>query len=770
MNLLEKFSAKLPFSKKSAQPEYFFALNIGLSELSAAVWSLYSNQLEVLSETTLPYENHEELLDRAYQALDKSLGVLEIEPKKVLFGVPDSWGIDDNLKEPYLKLLRQILKEADLEPLAYVTTTNAVSFFLQKEEGVPPTAILLGIGDFIEITLVRGGKIAGTRTASRGEHLFDDVENTLAKFTEVEVLPSKILLYSTKKGEDLVKLKDELMSYPWMSKLSFLHFPKIDLLEIGMALHSVIVAGASEVYPHANLKYNFLSKKTSSLGHGFDKTLKEDPSLESKKISLHRVVKTEKPTKEVLTKAGFVQGDIKEEVEVEHEEMPAREMEDVEDDNLISPEEKEDFIPVRGPLVKRSAPLSDLDVPATLFHQVIKTAARPFKKAFSFLIVKGLIVKLALIPLLVLAASLAYLFLVKATITVFVEPRILERDAAVVADPTATIISEEQKVIPGKTVEISMSASGKDTASGSKQIGDPAKGKVIVYNLTSNKVSFSQGSTLSSGSYKFTLDSSVSIASQSASAGADFITVFTPGKSDSVGVTASTVGPENNLPAGAELTLGNYSKSQVVAKVSDALSGGTAKTVTMVVADDQKRLKAKVLDDLKQQAAQKLQGELTDGRKIISDALLVVDGQYTFSKAVGDQAKEFSLSASVKFKGTSYNDADLRTIVSKLVSIEVPSGFELNLQNAETQADIAKVDKDGKLTFKARFRAKLLPKIDTDKLRNQIRGKNISQTVEDLKKIDNVIGSEINIKPSLPGPLSRLPLLSSNITVIVTPK
>ena len=289
MNFFENIAAQLPFGKKSDPAEYFFVLNIGLSEVTAAVWAIYGQEIEILSQATLTYEGTDDLLEKGYQVLDKSLGALEIEPQKVLFGVPETWSLDDDLKEPYLKLLRKMLKKFGLQPLAYVTTTNALSFFLQRQEGAPQTAILIGIGDFLEVTLTKGGKMLESRAAKRSGSLFEDIEKILSQFTEVEVLPSKILLYPTNKEEDLAKVKDDLMSFPWMQRLSFLHFPKIDLLNEDIALSSVVLSAACEMNPHINFKHHFV--------------LSASPSpLPSRSHSL-------KPPEEEL---GFVEGDIKE--------------------------------------------------------------------------------------------------------------------------------------------------------------------------------------------------------------------------------------------------------------------------------------------------------------------------------------------------------------------------------------------------------------------------------------------------------------------------
>lgn len=790
MSFLDNLTAQLPFGKKSENSEYYFALNIGLSEVTAAVWGISGNELDILSQITTAYDGTEDLLDKSYKAMDQALGALEVEPQKVLFGIPESWGIDDDLKEPYLKLLRRMLKEFDLTPMAYVTTNNAISFLLQKQEGAPTTAVLLGIGDYVEITLIRGGKIAESLSAKRSGQLFEDIEKLLRQFTEVETLPSKILLYSIKKEENLNKIKDELMSYPWMQKLPFLHFPKIEALDENIATLAIILAGAVEINPDVDLKRTLAASKRGLVNtpqmHKQSLMNKESPNETGGRLK--RGASAEG--------SGFVAGDIKEHLDghQDTEEELEKDKEDLLDDNLVSPDVPESFEESFSeeeiseedhldseprfpkPIPRRyQAGLTTTNREIHSNHQSFSPewmtkikSLIPLSLGSSFK--NPLLGKLILLPVIMMIMAAAYVFLFKANVTIFVEPKVLEQDANVTADPKATAVDEEKNIIPGSVVETAVSGSGKAPATGQKQIGDPAKGKVVIYNLTDSRVSFSQGAALSANGLKFTLDSSVQIASQSSSIGADFTTVIKPGKSDSIGVTAAGIGPEGNLSAGTDLVVGNYQKSQVVARVEDAFAGGTSKNVTVVTLDDQKKLQAKVLNDLRQKAESDLQTKMTNDKKIISEALSVVDSKYTFNKQVNDQANEFTLNANVKLRGTAYSDADLKSMVSKLIKTNVPDGFELNLSGTETQADVAKVEKDGRLIFKAKFRAQLLPKLNLEDLKKQMRGQGVNDVADKLKQMEGVMGSEIKISPSLPTPLARLPLLDKNISITVTPK
>ena len=129
MSFLSKLSAQWPFVKKAVKPEYFFALNIGLEEIKACVWTIQDGNLKVINPLSTPYVSTEEILNVADKLLDEVLGNLPYEPEKILFGVPDSYLLDEELKEPYLKLIRDIIKSLEIQPMAYVATSHAVSHF-----------------------------------------------------------------------------------------------------------------------------------------------------------------------------------------------------------------------------------------------------------------------------------------------------------------------------------------------------------------------------------------------------------------------------------------------------------------------------------------------------------------------------------------------------------------------------------------------------------------------------------------------------------------
>ncbi|MDO8577054.1 MAG: hypothetical protein Q7R82_01795 [Candidatus Daviesbacteria bacterium] len=745
MSFLDKVTAFLPLGKKAEKQEYFFATNIGVEKITAALWAIEDKELKILGVASEKYSSNDEIATIVDKLLDQVLGLKEIEPQKILFGVPASWLSDDNLKDEYLKILRSVVKELELTPMAYVATSNALVHFLEKQEGVPTTAILVGFEKLhLTVTVARAGKIDGVKVTKRGTTAGSDIEKVLLMFTDVETLPSKILIYGTQSSE----LKSQLLSFSWMSKLSFLHFPKIEALELDLEIKSVCLAGGSEINPNVSYTDHPIRKEAERT------EILDDKEDVKEGLSGKEALAEDEPVED-KDNFGFVVGDVENQIKSEDEEVnQSKEEPDLEQ----AEENKEEELTVSG-----EHPLELED-----FEQEIAPPAAPPQAQHKKLSLKSFIPKKFGNPLVFLGIILglalligAYVFLPKAAIKVFVEPKILEKDAQVVADPNQKTVNEDAKIIPGQIVDVEISGTAKDSASGKKQIGDPAKGTIVLYNKTFNSVSLSKGTQISgSGGMKFALDTSANIASESASDSG-----ITFGKANTT-VTASSIGADGNLPSGSDFSVAGYSSDKLAAKSEGNFSGGTSKEVTVVSSDDQQRLLAKLSSDLRQQAQQKLQ-EKYPNKKILQEALSESISKKSYSKNINDQAGEFSLNMTVSYKGTAFDDTDLRTIVSKLVNLQVPDGFTLDLSATETQADVSKLEKDGKLIFLARFKAKLLPRIDTDKIRSQIVFRTPAEAADILKGMDNVLGSEITWTPNLPKVLERLPILSKNIKIEV---
>lgn len=250
---------QLPFLKKKAplsKREYLFALEIDHFSVKSSVWGVINNKTQVLSvgiisswddqsETSLITAADESLSDAAAKLDPKG----SIQPSKVIFGLPPDWVESEKILPVRLPYLKALSGKLSLSPVGYVITPEASVRYIQSTEGVPPTAILLGFWKHhLEVTLVRLGKIDAVHLVHRSENPVADVVEGLSRFAQLDMLPSRILLYDS--GADLEDIRQKLLSHPWQApqtRLPFLHFPKIESLPSEFTIRAISLAGGTEV-------------------------------------------------------------------------------------------------------------------------------------------------------------------------------------------------------------------------------------------------------------------------------------------------------------------------------------------------------------------------------------------------------------------------------------------------------------------------------------------------------------------------------------------
>jgi len=250
---------QLPFLKKPEKTparEYFFALEIDHGLIKSAVWSVINDKPQVLavsSSQSWDDKAEDSLITIADATLSDATSHLDptgkVDVHKVIFGLPADWVGADKIFPSQLRLLKALSEKLDLVPVGFVVTPEAAAKYLQSTEGVPPTAILIGFWPHcLEITLVRLGKINGTHLVQKSSHLADDVVEGLSRFSDIDMLPSRMLLYDS--GIDLEEVKQLLLAHPWQAPqkhLPFLHFPKVEILPADFTIRAIARSGGSEV-------------------------------------------------------------------------------------------------------------------------------------------------------------------------------------------------------------------------------------------------------------------------------------------------------------------------------------------------------------------------------------------------------------------------------------------------------------------------------------------------------------------------------------------
>lgn len=296
---------------------------------------------------------------------------------------------------------------------------------------------------------------------------------------------------------------------------------------------------------------------------------------------------------------------------------------------------------------------------------------------------------------------------------------------------------------------------------GKKEVGDKAKGTVIIHNFDDNEKVFPKGTVLEASGIKFILDNDVKVASASLAADGS---AKLPGKNNAT-ITSEIIGSEANLTKGSRFKIDNLSTNIFFAINESALSGGTKKEIRTVSALDIKNLEKNVLDKAEKQI--KISSSFKKNKLILKDLseTVIVDSKY--SKEIGEEGDRLSLNAKVKKNYYLYDRDLLIKYLLEKINSQLKKGFFINRSNFSYKINQANINKN-KVNLEIIVKAKATPKIDENKVIKKILGKNQNKLETILKSDFEIQGYNIVIHQPLPGFKSYLPFFNKNINLTIS--
>jgi len=750
--------------------KYYFALEIGAGVVKSAVWAVVKEKIKVVSVGALQkWTGREELLVAVDNALTSAaesfVSEEEVdEPNKVIFGLPAHWVDQEKIFPEKLKILKNLSEKLELEPVGFVVIAEAINQYLKTTEGMPPTALLASLSKTsLFLTLLRLGKVSPTQIIKRSENLGDDVVEGLSRYEEKEAFPARILLYG--RSREIEKDKQQLIDYPWQKEelrergIVFLHLPKIEILADDFDIRAVALAGGREVARAAGMRVDFVEKKSAvkisgekdekkplkTVDFGF---IKEKDILQegAKALSLPMSAeKTQEKIEEIEPKEDAIKMTVKK-IETKNKASFKE----------ISVEKKKwPFWLKKMAGLKKIFSLFRRVKPFSFFSSLVGISAR-FSWQKKTLIASGLVLTF----LLVLIGTIVgfYWFIPKASVTLLVEPKILEEEFEVKFDPSLQKADKENFILPARKVETEMSGQKIKETTGTKLIGEKAKGEVTIFNGTDLEKTFKAGTIIiSSNGAEFVLNNEVKIASQSGTAADP-----APGKGV-VAVTAVEIGSENNLVAQTEFSIDNYAKSDYVAKNESAFSGGTSRRVQIVSEEDQAELLKSLTEELESQSLEELKSMTKSKTNLIEGSAASLISQKVFDRKVGEEANQLGLNLKLKLTALAYEEEEIRHLAKEVMTKKIPDNYEFKEEESKIQFEPQGTSKEGKSIFKVRLFAKLIPEFDFQKIKRDLSGKYPVLGKSYLQNLPSVVGTEIKISPQLPDKILTFPRKMENI-------
>ncbi|HYK08606.1 MAG TPA: baseplate J/gp47 family protein [Candidatus Eisenbacteria bacterium] len=802
---------KLPFAslfQKKEPADYFLALLFRDEEIHAVVFEQINNRVQVVGQgktklsTSLDRASDEMLLD----SCDRAISVAEeslpngVTTHKTVFGVKETWVEDTHITQQYLSRLKTISEQLDLKPIGFLVFPEAIAHLLQREEGAPVSAILVELGaKQASITLIRAGRIVGTKEVQLEESAMATVENALRQFENVEILPSRIVLFNT--GDNSVEKK--FLTHKWSKSLPFLHVPQVTTLPGDFDTRAILFGTATQMGLDAIDLVKQPLKKAEEFFEEPSETKEPEETKEEETVILGSET-TPESTKELEEDAGqasmtnederqapasedkekeeleevsgkdtseyfgFVKGtDIAQKIDHPHTtSLPSKDIDEITAE--IPEEEKEEELAGSAPGFSMAGPIF-VEGAKKVYAQVRRFLPRQFTLAPVMNLFSGLpkgnggIPKLFIfVPLAIVVVVLLflwYIFSLHAKVTIFLTPKTISQDKSVTFTTTGST-DASKNLIAADSVTTTEDGKVSGNATGTKDVGTPAKGTVTVFNSDDSSHTLSSGTTITSSSGpKFTLDKDVTVASASS----DPFEGTKPSTAD-VPVTASSIGTESNLPSNTKFTISGT--SVLAAKNANAFSGGTKKSITVVSQKDLDTLTAQLTDNLKDKAKSDLQSKVSGDAVILPDFTKTAPTKTLFDKKVGDESSSINLDGSITYTTISYKKSDIENYTKSALSGQLPSDLTLSQEGITYSVkDMTTKDDTTKATLS--LKALLIPTLDTKTLASQIAGKSFDQARDILSATPQFSDVTTTLSPNLFFLPKVLPRLSGNITITI---
>lgn len=708
--------------KKLEKKEYYWSIVIEPGWVQSGIWKVDVEDGGVVKVVSfgapLSWQKEHDLVAIVDSSLSVAIQNLteDVEPSKTVFGLPPFWVENGQIKPDYQEQIKRVCQELSLKPVGFVALTEAIAYYLKSQEGGFLSAIIVAVfEEDLSVSLFVDGKVKGESQVARSVSLVEDLVEGISRFSFDQPLPPRIILYDGREGE-LEDLRQILTTADWdqYPSLKFLHPPKIEIIRPEEKILATSLAGGVELEG---------AKEVELLSEGEE---------EERESGVERIEPTTEGDnfKTVDENLGFVVGeDIK---KVSEEVIGSTFDEGKEVVALTSP------IPARSetPQTQKSFLFPLFDKVKRIFLRREKEKNIKFSSPFGF-DKKPLIIGLFSFIVFLVAGFLVWWFAPSAQVTIYVSPQKIEEEAYLRLDKNLTSPDLSSKTLPAKEVRKEVSGEKTISVTGSKVVGDKAKGKVQIYR-TGDEITLPKGTKLQSSSgLIFVLDEDTDIASGSAS---------TPSKTEA-SVTAFDIGSEYNLGPGESFSVGNYAISTIEAKNEEAFSGGSSREISAVSSKDYE----KVLDDLKKELKEKLLADIDSSigsnEIAVKESLKEEIKDQTYNHKVGDEADSLKLNLTLSASILVINKDDFYQIAKEVLKDKIPSGYSLRQDQLKVSFSLGEENNQA-ASFKANFVANLLPKVNQDEIAKTIAGRDVEIAKNYLIKDRGYDRVEITVKPN----------------------
>jgi hypothetical protein len=335
----------------------------------------------------------------------------------------------------------------------------------------------------------------------------------------------------------------------------------------------------------------------------------------------------------------------------------------------------------------------------------------------------------------------AIAFAPHATVTISAKTSNVNIERTLTLDPTVASSDTSKLMLKPAVQQLKKAVATEFTATGTKDIGDRAKGNVTVTNsYDSDPVNVPANTTFTAADgHKFTSSAAITVPGATVSGGSIHAGQAT------VSVNAADIGPDYNIAA-QNYTVDGYGS---LGASGDAMAGGSKQTVTIVSQDDVDKAKQQLGSQDVAAAKAELKKQFDANTQIIEESYSADQGNPSVSPAVGEQAKTAKLTVETTYTYVGLARSDIKSMLTDAINEALKEKTDQQTYSTGENSIVFQTFEKNGNTFKSRMvtTGQIGPKIDTKQLAKQLVGKRSGEIQAIIGQISGVNNVDVNFSP-----------------------
>ena len=340
---------------------------------------------------------------------------------------------------------------------------------------------------------------------------------------------------------------------------------------------------------------------------------------------------------------------------------------------------------------------------------------------------------------------------------------IVSSQVELVADPAATTVDVENRIIPATKLSVQVEDTGTIETTGSQELGDaPSTGSVVFINQTDQPVTIPVDTVvITSAGFPIQFHTT----QEAALSGGVGLQVEVP-----IEALPTSAGEIGNVDSGVINTIVGSLADVITVRNLAPTSGGASQSQRAVSDDDRDRLLATVRQQLQSRAYVEMEPRLSESQFIILETVHIAEERndwMTFSANVGDVTDTLSLTMRVVVEATAVDEQFGEQIAYAELSQQVQPGQLIKPDTVTYERGaVASIDPvTGKVMFSMTGNGLVTSDINLESLHEQLAGRSMNDAMAFLVSqvpLQQGTTPEIMVSPDWFG---SLPLIPMRITI-----